>query len=281
MYNGEPLLELRLKLLYDMVDEFICVEARDVHSGSRQKQGLYVERFAGILEPYRDKLTILIIDEFPTPDAGTLEALHTSWTHISPESAQAWYRENYHRNYAADYVHSKYVQSNVPFVALVCDVDELPDPAIVREFRDSFAAYEKLSTPHHLVMEHYFYNFRWRYVEPFSNAYAVNEQGFRDMEGDLNLMRMSPNPGFRGGGWHGSYFLSVPDIVRKLESYARREISTEQFVDPHMIRRCLRSGCNILQQEPVWVLHEHNVSALPVPLQEFHRNLVFLQEHCG
>eukprot|EP00611_Tribonema_gayanum_P019279 TRINITY_DN3307_c0_g1_i4.p1 TRINITY_DN3307_c0_g1~~TRINITY_DN3307_c0_g1_i4.p1 ORF type:complete len:323 (+),score=42.90 TRINITY_DN3307_c0_g1_i4:153-1121(+) len=168
MYNGEPLLELRLKLLYDVVDEFICVEARDVHSGARQKRGLYVEQYAEVLEPYRDKLTILIIEQFPTPDAGTLEALHTSWTHILPESAQAWYRENYHRNYAADYVRSKY--GDGAFVALVCDVDELPNPAIVREVRDSFTTYEKLSTPHHLVMEHYFYNFRWRYAEPFSNA---------------------------------------------------------------------------------------------------------------
>ena len=51
IYNGEPVVELRLPYLGPYVDEVVVVEARTTFSG-RAKPQLFVERDAGLFAPY-------------------------------------------------------------------------------------------------------------------------------------------------------------------------------------------------------------------------------------
>ena len=56
-YNGEMVVELRLKHLHKDVDEIIVVESRVTHSG-KKKDFLFVERDRSLFAPYLDKVSV-------------------------------------------------------------------------------------------------------------------------------------------------------------------------------------------------------------------------------
>ncbi len=53
-YNGELVVELRLKHLYPVVDEFVITEARETHSG-KPKMELFIDRYRSTFQPYMSK----------------------------------------------------------------------------------------------------------------------------------------------------------------------------------------------------------------------------------
>ena len=56
-FNGEMVVELRLKHLHKDVDEIIVVESRVTHSG-KKKDFLFVERDKSLFAPYLDKVSV-------------------------------------------------------------------------------------------------------------------------------------------------------------------------------------------------------------------------------
>ena len=66
IYNGEPIVELRLQYLAAAVDEIVVVESRLTFSG-RPKPQLFIERDAHLFQQYQH-VTALIIDSYPEPD---------------------------------------------------------------------------------------------------------------------------------------------------------------------------------------------------------------------
>lgn len=56
-YNGEMVVELRLKHLHKDVDEIIVVESRVTHSG-KKKDFLFVERDKSLFAQYLDKVSV-------------------------------------------------------------------------------------------------------------------------------------------------------------------------------------------------------------------------------
>eukprot|EP00611_Tribonema_gayanum_P019278 TRINITY_DN3307_c0_g1_i3.p1 TRINITY_DN3307_c0_g1~~TRINITY_DN3307_c0_g1_i3.p1 ORF type:complete len:298 (+),score=24.95 TRINITY_DN3307_c0_g1_i3:153-1046(+) len=189
LYNGEPSLQLRLELLGDVVDEFLVVEAATTFSGLA-KPFLYTDRHASVLEPYRHKLTVMIVDSFPEPSEDDLKRLQSRyWT--SEDSVLSWFREQYQRDLIAPYVADKY--KDQPFVLLVCDADEIPHPHVVQHMRRSPELYRTLETPTALQMSMFFYNFKWLRDHPWMSAFAVNDQGLRAIHGQLSVTRQHPS----------------------------------------------------------------------------------------
>lgn len=53
-YNGELVIELRLRHLWPVVDEFVVTEARETHSG-KPKAELFIDRYRSSFQPYLSK----------------------------------------------------------------------------------------------------------------------------------------------------------------------------------------------------------------------------------
>ena len=53
-YNGELVIELRLRHLFPVVDEFVVTEARETHSG-KPKGELFIDRYRSTFQPYLSK----------------------------------------------------------------------------------------------------------------------------------------------------------------------------------------------------------------------------------
>ena len=65
LYNGEPIIEFRLKYLNDYVDYFIIAESIYTHSG-KKKDDFYYYINKDIFEPYRTKILFKAIHNLPS-----------------------------------------------------------------------------------------------------------------------------------------------------------------------------------------------------------------------
>lgn len=235
LYNGEPIVELRLKHMNPFIDQFFITESRYTFSGKKKHQ-LYITRDAHIFEPYKDKITFLIIDEFPV------------------SCSDAWKKEGYQRNYCRDTI-IKYSQTKqLRYVVLCCDVDELPTAHLLFNLR---GWYDHLLRPAHLNMEFYYYNFDWKVPTKWALQFVVNGQGFESEGFDINHVRqilshpsanldkycLIPN-----AGWHFSYFSSWEDIRRKLESFSHTEFDYEEYKSKENIVRSIAKGLDLFHR---------------------------------
>eukprot|EP00611_Tribonema_gayanum_P005658 TRINITY_DN1487_c1_g1_i2.p1 TRINITY_DN1487_c1_g1~~TRINITY_DN1487_c1_g1_i2.p1 ORF type:complete len:298 (+),score=29.00 TRINITY_DN1487_c1_g1_i2:370-1263(+) len=278
LYNGEPALQLRLEMLNNVVDEFVIVEAATTFSGV-PKPFLFTDQHAALLEPYRHKVTIIIVKSFPEPSDADLRDLR-SRSYINEQSAPSWFREQHQRDLIAPYVAERY--KGQQYVVLVCDADEIPNPDVLHRMRSSVDLYHALDVPTAMVMRMFYYNFSWLRFQHWPMAFAVNDQGLQAIQGKLAITRLLQMQHIDAAGWHLCYFFNAEGVARKLRSYSHTEYSGEKFTDVAMIRRCLREGCDILnagsdtedETRPF-----DDISSLPIELQNFQKQIMFLQEY--
>lgn len=228
IFNGDPIIEMRIPYLYNHVDEFVIVEARETHSGAK-KDSLYIDSYRAFLAPFMNKITILVIEQFPEPSS----------IHFNGIDREAWSREHYQRDFAYNsYVNEKY--SNEKYILLCCDMDEIPRQALVSQLKQDYA---KLTAAVHLDMVMFKYSFRWhRSGVKWTHPFAVSDR----------VAAKHPLSKFRTGvartiiaqnaGWHCTYFYTIGDMIRKLESFAHSEFDKTEYKSRELIRSCMLTG---------------------------------------
>ena len=239
--------------------------------------------------PFLSKIKFIVIDSFPeTPvefamlwqyryqltDVPSLETLASG--NIDPFqdfSVIIHFREEYQRDIAADFVVSTF--SGSKFLLIVADADEI---ASVYSLRIVSEHYNQISqTPLFLQMELFYYNFGWVNQVPWSKVFAVNDKSINDMS--LSNTRTYPyyKLSVAQGGWHASYFLSIPEIIRKIGSFSHPELNIPKFTDPAHIHQCIIQGVDIFLRGEAYNQVKFNVSVLPEELQRFHAEVLELQ----
>lgn len=268
MYNGEPIMELRLKYLYDHVDEFVVVESRETHSGS-MKPYLFMNKERELFEKYKDKVTKIVIDKFPDEYPYVLA--------YGPDR-DAWKRENYARDYAYNtYIKEKYKEQQ--YIILCCDCDELPRSELVKNIRQFYST----SVPIFMDMHMLRYNFRWLHPNiHWTHPFIVNDKlaaltELSRIRTGIQRQAIVPN-----AGWHCSYFLTIGDNVRKLESFAHSEYNKSEFKDRDLIKMCMLTGRFHLKPDGTDRLAPYTeVAYLPEGWEDFQNkldDLVFREE---
>ncbi len=166
-YNGESIALFRLAYLWNAVDEFVIVEAGETHTGQK-KDGLFLDKNAALLEPFSNKITRLVIEQFPTPTDAQIAQLTDSRKKTDPH---AWFREKYQRNFAGEYLNG--LGSQRPWVLLVCDADEIPRRELIPNLTRN---YEALDDGCRLQMPVFYYSSRWIKREVWHHAFAINDR---------------------------------------------------------------------------------------------------------
>ena len=69
-FNGEIFALYRLHYLKDVVDKFIVVESLVSFSGNKRST-FYLDTYKEIIDPIRDKVVEVRIEDIPTGDSGT------------------------------------------------------------------------------------------------------------------------------------------------------------------------------------------------------------------
>jgi len=235
-YNGEPIVERRLRYLNDAVDCFVIIEARYTYSGVR-KPTLFVETHRAVFEPYMHKIHFLILDSFPT--------MQPEWTELKQpwvrDNAEHWWREGVQRDAALPLLSGMHLQQ--PILALVCDSDEIPSLEAISALVECYEDVCRRPAVH-LAMALHYYDFEWTLPEVWTRAFAIAGNHLGDSL--THIRQGSASSVLPDAGWHCSFFMSPEDVARKIRSFSHRELDTPETQDTTALAKAMRLGNDVL-----------------------------------
>ncbi|MGQ0677791.1 MAG: hypothetical protein ACT4N4_17135 [Rhodospirillales bacterium] len=220
-YDGEEILDLRLRLLWDVVDWFVIGEAELTHSGPPKALRFDARRHAWAMPKIR-YLRMTAAD--------------------FAQCAGNWQRENMQRIEL-----KRGLGDAAPNdVVMVSDVDEIPNPARVAGAANhpgrGIRVFDQLLF--------YFYGDYlctsapiWKGTRAVAAATlaraSLQEVRTRDKETGLPLVQV------RDGGWHFSYLGGIDRIVEKIERTVHTEVNVPRFKDRAQIFERILGGEDI------------------------------------
>lgn len=272
MYNGEPVVPVRLELLYNVVDRFYITESKLTHSGHVKPK--YSDLHSELFRPYEDKITWLFYED--PPDFNVTPSL----------GGDNWKREQLQRQYSLQQMRQDVEDGRLPtqFIIVNTDADEIPNPAVLREFQPGFKWHTNaISRPMFLEMKWLCYNANWRKLGNWTPGHTL--PGAETLFGKYSLQshrngRISKKSPDRipEAGWHLTYFMGIEDIIRKLESFAHQEFNRAKLKSPGHIMDCILNGKDLYGRTfPAEQLEPHDALSLPVPIQRLHQEIMAKQ----
>lgn len=270
MYNGEPIVELRLKYLYPYVAQFVIVEARVTITG-RAKPELFIEKYAKVFRPYMDKIKFIVIDAFPEMPSDWPVTNRLPYMNAGTEPN--WFRERYQRDFAQKYISNTFDE----YIVMVCDVDEIPSVDVVKVLP---SRYFGLEYPTRFEMKFFYYNFGWVKRGLWYHPFCINDKGASRECASFDAMRTGPSTIYiPNAGWHASFFTGKAEMVSKIENTAHSEIDRSDIKSITHIRECIETGRDILGRSGNEALEPFDISFLPKAFQDFNARIVFLQTY--
>jgi len=207
-YNGEAdLLEIRLNILNDYVDEFIIVEAPTTFSG--KPKPLYYEQQKERFAKWHDKIKYFVIDENYTP-----EEIAQAESSPNTKGASHWKHEFLQK----ESIKKALTHLNDDDICFIGDVDEIWETK-------AMYFYDK---PYKLELAVYCYWLNNRSSEKFWGTLVTDYKTVKNS--CLNHLRSdSPKEDSGEAGWHFTSLGGYEEVRRKLsDSYTRESYWTEQ-----------------------------------------------------
>jgi beta-1,4-mannosyl-glycoprotein beta-1,4-N-acetylglucosaminyltransferase len=156
---------------------------------------------------------------------------------------------------------------------------QIPDPQVIAEFQPGKKWHSTvMEKPTLLSMKMFYYNFNW-----VQGNWTLGHvlPGKAVLKGKFNLhqhrvrrnMRMAANV-IWDAGWHGSYFLSVENIIHKIESFIHQEYNKAEIKSEDHIMECIMNGKNLYGRRGSEFDYEHyDYKQLPLPLIKLHEQV--------
>ena len=250
LFNGEPITKLRLAYLAPVVDVFYICEARYTHQGAR-KDILYTDTCREWFAPYADKVKFVVYEE-------------------------PYRHENYERAHRDFPVAAILANEKGPYILSGCDIDELPDLRTMPPKEDIYRLCSQGGCVR-MAQEFYYYHFGWRLTEMWTAPFFLNDTLLAKAQ-SLQRFRYH-NPRVTVAtiqcGWHFSYFQSIAEIQRKLESFCHSEYNKDTYKNPAHIRACIAAGKDLFLRNKTLV--PADLSRFPQQIQDFAAEITALQ----
>ncbi len=219
-FDEETVLDLRLNILNEYVDNFVIVESIFTHRGEERKLKFNKKKF----EKFKEKIIYLVYDKQP-------ENIEEILTHDSEGEKSrkyifnAGYRENGQRNFISNGL----IEAKDDDLILISDVDEIPNLENLE--------FEKISQKIILFRQEMFYykfnlklpNLIWAGTKASKKKYLKNPQWLRNIKdrkypfyrfdtlfSDTKYIDVKI---INDGGWHFSNIKTAKEIEYKLKSY--------------------------------------------------------------
>ena len=243
-FNELDLLEIRLNTLDKVVDRFILAESPLTHTGN-PKPLYYAENKARFAK-FNDRIIHIIVDDFPEmPDD-------------MPIREKAWTRENWQRNAIVRGLPSDVKDDDI---LLISDLDEIPDPIIVRKVCENVNGITRLD------LRSYSFYLNWRnFSHPIwrNGTKILTLKTFKSPKtyccseySDYSLKSVNQGPTATRirfivpqnivcpAGWHFTYIGGVNAIIAKLKSIAHTEFNSPSITDKALILQKLKKGTDL------------------------------------
>ena len=197
LFNNElELLDLRVKILEDVVDFFIVKEATHTFQGDPKEL---------LSKAYNHPKVFTYVVEF-SPGMDT------------------WQRDRFQRGVQVDLTA---YGINEDAIVMTSDLDEIPNPEAVEWVRDNFNPSAMYALEQR--MHQYYLNVR-NLSEPWSGTRICSMERYRLM--DAETMRHSQHlcMTLPDAGWHWSFLGGEKQIEKKIRSYAHEEYDNEETI---------------------------------------------------
>jgi len=233
LFNAElDLLEFRLDLLADVVDHHVLVEAPRTYSGTAKP--LHFAENADRFARHAERIIHVVVDDLPMPDPGP---------------AGRWVPELFQRRA----IGRGLTEAAPDDVVLLCDVDEIPDPAVMA------AVVEWLVLPVALEMQLSYLRANWMSAVPWTLPRMAPLGSFDDLQ---RLRIDEPALLVRAAGCHFSYLTDDAEISRKMRDNAHDEFDTPLFTDLDFLQACVAGAVFPLTNELLTVAGPETLSAV-------------------
>jgi beta-1,4-mannosyl-glycoprotein beta-1,4-N-acetylglucosaminyltransferase len=210
-YNEYNLLLMRFTELYDIVDQFVIVEATSTHSGKEKE--LNFKNNLKLYEKFLDKITYIIVNDMPN-------------------TANAWDNENYQRACIDKGI--KKLNLDNDDIIMITDCDEIPNKNTLKLIKENKIQISR-DYIYGLDMDFYYYNFtckqdiQWTKgklltLEKYNNSLMNNKKRL------LENIRSMQNKLIQNGGWHLSFFGNTDFIINKIKNFAHQEHNTDACI---------------------------------------------------
>lgn len=239
-FNGEyDILEIRLNILNDFVDQFIIVEAPTTFSGLPKPLYFNLAQSMGRFDKWKKKIKYFVIDENYTPDE-----VMTAESSPNTQGASHWKHEFLQK----ESIRKALTHLNDSDLVFVSDVDEIWNPKCIW---NTFTG-----SPFRLRLKVYTYYLNNRSNEEFYGG-LVSKYYFIKHECLNHLRTTAWNTAFYGG-WHFTSMGGYEEVKRKLlqsynqETYASPEIINSLYSNILINRDFLGRNFTYRKDERYW-----------------------------
>ena len=254
LFNGEPIVKLRLEYLYTYIDYFYIVESLYTFTGDK-KHSYYIDEYKSWFEPYLNKIKFIKINTL-------LNTLPNDT--FMDNNKKCFYEEKLQRNYIRNILLNDF--DGKDFILALCDVDEIYNISILESKDTLFDSLKNKVIL--LIMKMYFYNFNFFLHDHWEMAYLISSIMLKqEIHEDLDYIRvykLGSDTIRRESGWHFTYFMSPEDIQRKIKSFSHSDINRYPFNDIHYLKFVVSKGIDYQQR------NDHILENIPIE-NEFHK----------
>lgn len=227
-YNELDVLYYRLNLLYEHVDFFVLVEARQTHMGNPKR--LYYKENADLYSRFANKIVHIIVD-LPIPAEK-----------LSVEKGEQWINEKFQRSSimrGIEEINSK-CQLKSTDLCIISDLDEIINPNLLQNINQipPYSGYA-------LAQKMYYYNLNFLHKEIWTLAKMVTIEEIINLDYNPDAVRHRQYPIIQNAGWHLSYFGDVKHIKNKIQQFTHQEFNTANITDDAVLEKNITNGVDI------------------------------------
>lgn len=244
-YNELDMLAYRLNVLEEHVDWFVLVEATRSFAGNEKLLHYKEQKYSPRFHRFREKIIHIVVDDAPD---GT-----------------SWDREWHQRNCIDRGLWLLQTGLSADDLILISDVDEIPDPAVIRQLRtkqhDTRRAYTLLQHFYYWDVEHLVSEecaaakaVRW---DAYQHTFGRKPQLVR--EDREHLVEQIPR-----AGWHLSYFGDDRFVSNKIRNFAHQELNLPEHTDEATLAARRAAGQDVFGY-PTPVLKQIPIAENPYP----------------
>ena len=219
-YDEDLILDLRLNLLNEYVDEFVIVESSYTHSGESRKLLFDINKYS----KFKKKINYIVLKELPT-DLRSINEEDSENTKNSKYILNAVKRENLQRNTIFEGLNSAQPDDLI----IISDVDEIPnlENNRIKEIENKIILFKQ---------KFYYYkfnlkldNFPWHGSKACKRKYLISPQWLRNVKYKkypfwridtiFSKKKYQNIQIIEEGGWHFSNIKTAADIEKKMKTY--------------------------------------------------------------
>lgn len=246
-FNELDLLEIRLNILNDVVDQFILVESSVTHQGA-PKPFIFEEnkdKFAKFLPKITHiKVTNTPIDfvNLPTINPSTPEEQILVNIYEDIKKTRLFNRAT-EQHFGRDFFQKECIKlgmtnANNEDILLSADLDEIPNPEVLKRLNeffepDQFYTFVQTHYCYYLNMLHYSHIDNSKHNHEVNTSWKGTRMGtWEKIKGySLNELRAQDNNEIVESGWHFSWMGGIDRVKNKLQSYSHRENNQSHIIE--------------------------------------------------